>query len=206
MGRDGTSNRTAILDATERLVLERGFAGAGVEAIINAVGTTKGGFFHHFASKQALAHALIERWAAGDRHQLETKMSAAEELVDDPLQQLLVFVGLFIEEADEYSGEIPGCMFASFSYQADQFDEPVHRILAESMLRWRHRIRAKLDEVYTVHPPVVQVDPDALADSVNAVFEGAYVVSRSVQDGTVVAAQLRLLRTHLGLLFAQEAT
>lgn len=201
MGRDGSANRGAILDAAEQLVLDRGFAGAGVDRVIAAAGTTKGGFFHHFASKKELAEALIERWAAGDQRHLDGKMSRAEELVDDPLDQLLVFVGLFIEEADEYAGEIPGCLFASFSYQAAQFDEPVHRILADSMLRWRRRLRAKLEEACAAHPPRAEVDLDALADSVNVVFEGAYVVSRAVRDGTVVAAQLRLLRTQLRLLF-----
>ncbi len=201
MGRDGSANREAILDAAETVVLERGFAGAGVDRVIAAAATTKGAFFHHFPTKLDLARALIDRWAEGDRRHLEGKLARAEQLVDDPLQQLLVFVGLFIEEADEYAGEIPGCLFASFSYQSAHFDEPVHRVLATSMLRWRSVLRAKLDDVCAMHPPRVDVDLDALADSVNTVFEGAYVLARAVGDGAVVGAQLRLLRTNLELLF-----
>ena len=176
MARDGARNRTAILDAAERITFDRGFAGAGVDRIIEEAGTTKGAFFHHFASKAALAEALIRRWADGDARHLETKLGRAENLVEDPLQQLLLFIGFFIEEAEESSGELPGCLFASYTYQAGLFEPDVLAVLADSMLSWRRRLRAKLDEVVARHPPVVEVDLDALADAVNVVFEGAFVV------------------------------
>lgn len=202
MPRDAQRTRTAILDAAERLTLERGFAGASLDAILEAASVSKGAFFHHFDTKGALADALIQRWAAGDRAHLEGKMARAERLVDDPLEQLLVFVGLFIEEADEYAGEIPGCLFAAFSYQSDLFDPTMGEVLRDAMLAWRRRLRAKLDEVVRHHGPPLSVDLDTVADSVNVVFEGAYVVARATGDPTIVGAQLRLLRTVLRTLLS----
>ena len=52
MPRDGTATRTRILDAAQALVLKQGYAGTSVDDVIAAAGTTKGGFFHHFPSKQ----------------------------------------------------------------------------------------------------------------------------------------------------------
>ncbi len=55
------SNREAILDAYERLLVERGERAATVEAVARAAGVSKGGLLYHFASKDELADAAIER-------------------------------------------------------------------------------------------------------------------------------------------------
>jgi hypothetical protein len=73
------------------------------------------------------------------------------------------------------------------------------------MLSWRRRLRAKLDEVVARHPPVVEVDLDALADAVNVVFEGALVLSRAVGEPDVVSQQLRLYRSLLRAMFPDVA-
>ncbi len=204
MPRDGSTTRTALLDAAEQLTFERGFAGAPVDRIVEVAGATKGAFFHHFPSKLDLADALIRRWAEDDARHLEDKLSRAERLVEDPLQQLRLFVGFFIEEAEASAGEMPGCLFAAYTYQAGLFEPGTLEVLAESMLAWRRRLRAKLDEVVRIRPAGAEVDLDALADSLNVVFEGAFVVSRAVDDPTVVSAQLRLFRAQLALSFPES--
>ncbi|HEV2542430.1 MAG TPA: TetR/AcrR family transcriptional regulator [Methylobacterium sp.] len=57
--------RRNLLEGAARLVLEHGPAGLTMQAVSDAAGVTKGGLFHHFPSKQALAlgifAALTER-------------------------------------------------------------------------------------------------------------------------------------------------
>ncbi|MFG1424184.1 TetR/AcrR family transcriptional regulator [Roseixanthobacter liquoris] len=48
-------HRAAIIAAASRLFRERGFGGVGVAEITRAAGLTHGGFYGHFASKDALA-------------------------------------------------------------------------------------------------------------------------------------------------------
>ncbi|MDB5598670.1 MAG: transcriptional regulator, TetR family [Xanthobacteraceae bacterium] len=48
-------HRNAIVQAAGRLFRERGFDGVGVAEITKAAGLTHGGFYGHFASKDALA-------------------------------------------------------------------------------------------------------------------------------------------------------
>ena len=93
MPRDGSTTRTAIMDAAEGLILETGFAATSVDRVIERAGITKGTFFYHFNSKAALAQALVERYAALDLGNLDDKMTRAEKLARDPVQQLLLFVG-----------------------------------------------------------------------------------------------------------------
>lgn len=190
------------MDAAEGLILEQGFAGTPVDDVTDAAGVTKGAFFHHFPSKQDLAHALIQRYAAADLDHLETKMRRAEALSTDPLQQLLVFVGLFREEAEELTQPYPGCLMGSYCHEAGLFDRQTLGVISQTMRTWRDRLRAKLEEVAVAHPPRRDVDLDSLADQITVVFEGAYIVSKVLADPGVVAAQLSHHRTYLELLFA----
>jgi TetR/AcrR family transcriptional regulator, transcriptional repressor for nem operon len=182
-------------------MLEHGFAGTSVDQVIAAAGTTKGGFFHHFASKQELARALVERYVAEDMRLLDDLFTRAERLSRDPLQQLLLFVGLQEEAADDLAGDDPGCLYASFCYERDLVGEATRELIADAVLAWRTRTRAKLDEVVALYPPRLPVDLDALADEGLAVFEGAYVLSRALDEPRLLKGQLRHFRNYLELLF-----
>jgi len=58
------------MDAAEASFAEAGYDGTGVAAICQAAGVSKGAFYYHFESKQALFLALIDRWLASMDRQL----------------------------------------------------------------------------------------------------------------------------------------
>lgn len=64
------SARAKILDAAERLILRDGPPGLSVDAVLREAGVSKGGFFHHFETKEALLGALLERLAGALNDQL----------------------------------------------------------------------------------------------------------------------------------------
>lgn len=63
----GEATRRQILEAASRAFADKGLAGASLNDIIKAAGVTKGGFYFHFPSKEALALAVLrnkqEQWA-----------------------------------------------------------------------------------------------------------------------------------------------
>lgn len=201
MARDGRATRTRLLDAAEALVLERGLAGTSVDDVLSQAASTKGAFFHHFSSKADLGRALVERWAEGDRDHLERTMARAEALADDPLQRLLVFAGLLIEEAGELSPADVGCLFASFLYERQMVAEDTREVIAGSMRLWRDRLAALIEEAAAAHPPRGPLDAHDLADELLIAYEGAFVLSRALDDPGLVARQLHQYREHLRLLF-----
>jgi TetR/AcrR family transcriptional regulator, transcriptional repressor for nem operon len=201
MPRDGTATKTRILDAAEVLVLEQGFAGTSVDQLIAAAATTKGGFFHHFASKQELARALVERYVAADLELLDDFLARAEDASDDPLEQFLHFVALQEDLLDGFDGAVPGCLYASFCYEQELVDDVTRALIASAILAWRTRTRQKLDEVAERYPPRVAVDLNALADQGLAVYEGSFVLSRALGEPELLRGQLRHFRTYVELLF-----
>jgi TetR/AcrR family transcriptional repressor of nem operon len=66
---EAVENRERIVEAASRLFRDKGFDGVGVDAIMKEAGLTHGGFYGHFASKDALAaeatQRAIERSGAG---------------------------------------------------------------------------------------------------------------------------------------------
>ena len=69
--------RLEILDAGERVFLAKGVARASVDDIVAAAGVAKGTFYLYFASKEALVHALRERWVES----IQARIAAAEARV-----------------------------------------------------------------------------------------------------------------------------
>lgn len=189
------------MDAAEALVLDYGFSGTTVDAVISRAGVTKGAFFHHFPAKADLARALVERYAELDAQHLEQTMARAERLSRDPLQQLLIFVGLFEEEMEALTEPFPGCLFAAYCYQAQLFDEATIDVSRKAFTLWRDRIRQKLEEITSTYPPREDVDLESLADMMSTIFEGAFVLSRTLTDSGLVAEQLVHYRTYLRLVF-----
>jgi AcrR family transcriptional regulator len=54
--------RTKIFDSAIKLFSTRGFSAASVDDICEEAGISKGAFYHHFESKQALFLALLDSW------------------------------------------------------------------------------------------------------------------------------------------------
>ena len=201
MPRDGTATRERILDAAQRIVLERGFAATSVDAVLAEAPATKGAFFHHFPSKNELGRALLERYAAADERMLDDFMAVAEAESDDPAAQLVAFVRHFEHAAGELAPTQPGCLFVSFIYESQLAGDGEDDLIAASIRHWRTRLLEKLEAAARVHPPAIAVDLPSLADQVFTTFEGGFILARAMHDPKHLRAQLAHLRHYLELLF-----
>jgi TetR/AcrR family transcriptional repressor of nem operon len=191
MPKDGTITREKILDAAQSLILKRGYAGTTVDNVLEQVGITKGAFFYHFKSKDELARALIKRFADEDT-----------ALYSDPLQQVLIFIGLFEEMFDDLSEPHPGCLFASYVYEMQQFDQNTLALVKGSFRTWRRLLKEKFDAIAKLYPPQTDVDTTSLADAFTVVLEGAFVTGKALNEPDVIAKQLRHFKNYVALLFS----
>ena len=204
MARDGRATREKILEAAQVLVLDQGYGGMSLDSVIDRAGVTKGAFFYHFANKQALARALVERYAEADRDHFDRTVGRAGQLTPDPVQQLLVAAGLLVEglSAEDLSGA--GCLYASFCYQNGLVEPETLAVIREALLFWREHLGRRIAAAIAHQPPRIEVDPEELADQLLAAFEGGFVMARSLGEGDQVAKAVRHWRNYLELLFAVE--
>jgi TetR/AcrR family transcriptional repressor of nem operon len=202
MPKDGSLTRNRIMDVAQDMVLRLGLSGTSVEKVIAGAGVTRGTFFYHFKTKHALAASLIERYAAEDRQHFETFMTKAEQLARDPLQQLLLFVGLFIDMAEQLDEPFPGCLYAAYCYQSGAISPEIWERMAAMMRFWRQRLGEKIEAVRALYPPRIPVETHQVADHLLATFEGAFVLAKVLDEPKLAAQQLIQCRNYLELLFA----
>jgi TetR/AcrR family transcriptional repressor of nem operon len=204
MATKGADTRARILDAAHAMILEKGYAGLSIDGLIGSVGLTKGAFFHHFKNKQALARSLIRRHADESVALLQTHIARASKLSSDPLQRLLIFVGLYEEMFEHLDEPFPGCLFASYIYELGQFDADTIRIATEEFVLSRDEISRMLTAVEATYPPAMPVDRQALADAFQAIFEGAFILSKALREPRLIATQLRMYKTCLEAIYSRR--
>lgn len=196
--RSGAATRERIVDAAERLVFRHGFAATSIEKVIAGAGVTKGTFFYHFENKAELGRTLIRRFADRDLAHLEHVLARAERLSGDPVQQVLIFVGLLQEEMEGLSEPVEGCLFTSYIYEAAEYPDDVAEIAAATFAAWRDRVAGRIR--LALGDDGVG-DAEALAASLLALIEGGFVLAKAQRDNSVIPLLLERFRSELEIAF-----
>lgn len=202
MPRDGRPTRAKILDAAERLAIDGGFAATSIDAIISASGTSKGAFFHHFASKSGLARALVERYAAADIAHLHRALDALP--TGPAVVRLAAFLGYFEDEADDLMAAQSGCLYVAALTEQDLLGSEATASIGRAISSWRNALGALLTDAVTEAGLTWTADElNALADHLFVTFEGSFLLCRATGDRGHMRRQLGVLRALVAALFAQ---
>ncbi|MEO6061494.1 MAG: TetR/AcrR family transcriptional regulator [Thermoflexales bacterium] len=92
---DYAARRREILDAAQRLVFSKGYEPMTIQDILDALGMSKGAFYHYFDSKAAVLEALIARLR-------DDAMGALKPLLDDPGLPALDKIRRFFAESGRW--------------------------------------------------------------------------------------------------------
>ena len=84
-----TATITSILEAAQRLFLQKNYADVTMGEIAQAARVTKGALYHHFRSKRALGHAVVTELLGGHIQQFARTLEAAP----DPIAALRGWLG-----------------------------------------------------------------------------------------------------------------
>ena len=140
MGRTSDA-RQKILDAAESLIEQRGYSALGVAEICKAAGVPKGSFYYFFASKEALALAVLDGHWDVQRRAWEGILGAdaqpdspLERQLDSPLDRLRQLFEA--TEAEQRAGQntcgtVSGCLFGNLTLEMSNQTEAVRGRLQE---------------------------------------------------------------------------
>ncbi len=201
MGAKGEQTREHIMATAESIILQRGYSGTSIEDIIGEAGITKGGFFYHFDGKNDLAKNLMLRYLDQDEQFFTGLAERARGLTEDPLQQLLIFLKLMAEAMADLPGTHPGCLVASFTYEAQQFNDDVRELNTQGVLSWRRLFMELLENVSEKYPMKIEKPIEELADMLSSVIEGGIIMSKVLDDRHILPNQLLHYRSYIRLVF-----
>jgi AcrR family transcriptional regulator len=139
----GKETRARLLKAAAECFAQRGYDAASVSEICRRAEVSKGAFYYHFASKQALFLELLGSWLAGLDTQLEASRVGAATVPEEILRMAKAARPVF-QMTDDY---IP--IFLEFFTQANR-DPAVWQATIEPYRRYRaffaRLIQAGIDE------------------------------------------------------------
>lgn len=88
--------RQQLIDAAASCFAEQGYDGTGVAMICDRAQVSKGAFYHHFETKQAIFLALMQKWLEGLDHQLDAFQTSMKS-VPEGLHSMTGLLGTVLE-------------------------------------------------------------------------------------------------------------
>ncbi|WP_028645610.1 TetR/AcrR family transcriptional regulator [Nocardioides sp. URHA0020] len=156
------ATRDRIVDAAGRLFYARGIRAVGMAEIVTAAGCGKNVLYRHFASKDELVLAYLQRVAG----QLDPAMDAAVAGLDTMPSAALVAITREVADRATARG-FRGCPFRNYLREMrDPSGAPGRFALTE--------IRALRRRVDVLVAALGAEDPDLLADRIWLLIEGLY--------------------------------
>jgi TetR/AcrR family transcriptional regulator, transcriptional repressor for nem operon len=193
-------SKVRFLDAALHVIRAKGYAATRIEDICETAGLGKGSFFHHFESKEALALAAADHFAARARRVFA---SAPYQRAADPLDRLLGYVDYRIAML---RGELPDftCLLGTMVQEA--YDtHPEIRVACEKHIS-EHAAAVTVDiaEAKRRYAPKAAWTPESLGLFTHTVVQGAFVLAKAKHGPEVAADSLRHLRRYLETQFERS--
>ena len=192
--------RARLIGAARSLVRHKGFAATSVDDLCAAAGVTKGAFFHHFASKEALGVALVEDWTASTG-----AMFAAHPYngLPDPLDRVLAYLDL---RRQLLAQPIAGfsCVAGTTVQETFESSPAIRAAAGESIRSGVEHVRPHLAAALAAHP-VPGVTAEGLGRQFQVAVQGGIVLAKALDDPAPAREAFDHLERYLRLLFDRPA-
>ena len=186
-----------LLDAAVHVIRSKGYSASRVEDICAEAGLTKGGFFHHFPSKEACAIAAAAHFSAradsffGD---------APYARLPDPRARVLGYVEF---RRAILKGELPEftCLLGTMVQEAYDTHPELRAACDRHISAHAARLASDLAEAKALYAPDMDWSPESAALFSQAVLQGAFILAKAKHGPEVAADCLDHLKRYFeGLL------
>ncbi len=193
-----TTARSRLIDAAIKVVREQGYGGTSVDALCAEAGVTKGAFFHHFKSKEALGVAVADHW----RDHANMLFGAGAWHADpDPLARILGYIDfrltLIEGAAADYS-----CVAGTMVQELHETSPAIRDACGRSIFGHAATLEGDFTAAIAAHG-VTGTTAASLAQYCQAVLQGGFILAKAANDPAPAREAVGHLRRYLILLFNQ---
>ncbi|MEJ2707187.1 MAG: TetR/AcrR family transcriptional regulator [Anaerolineales bacterium] len=135
--------RENIIHEAQKLFSLNGFLNTGINEIIDVAGTSKGGFYNHFCSKEDLFLEVLVEAQKIWRKKVLTSIDEIDSPTDKIIQILLNYRDRYLKDADNFPG---GCIFITFSVELDDTRPHLAKEVYKGFEGFKRMLKRLLDE------------------------------------------------------------
>jgi TetR/AcrR family transcriptional repressor of nem operon len=191
--RNPVETRKQILDVAFTEVYTRGFQAVSVNDIINKTTLTKGAFFHHFPTKNALGYAIVDETLAGLTVQKWVQPLAAYK---NPVQGILKNLKEKIDESSDEQLSL-GCPLNNLVQEMSNVDPVFREKLNDVLEIWIQGVEKHLKRAQAEGYLKKDTDTREIAVFIVAVHEGGFGMSKSFKNRKAFRAIYDSLKDYL---------
>lgn len=193
------SARTKLLDASLNVIRAKGYSATTVDDLCADAGVTKGAFFHHFVSKEALAIAAADYWSETTSALFaEAPYHAHADALDRVLGYIDFRKALLRGSVPEFS-----CLVGTLVQEVYDTHPAIRAAVDRSISE--HAARIETDIAEAMRERGVEGSASSLALHTQAVIQGAFILAKAKGGAEVAADSIDHLRRYVELLFAGAA-
>ncbi|MGB6156691.1 MAG: TetR/AcrR family transcriptional regulator [Acidobacteriaceae bacterium] len=195
-------SKKKLLEAAVYVIRAKGYTATRVEDICEAAGLTKGSFFHHFTSKEALALAAVEHQNAATSELFST---AAYQAIKDPVDRLVAYVDF---RKSLLEGDLPEftCLVGTMVEEIYETHPPLRAARDESIFRHVATLEPAIAEAMRLYGVTGDWTPRSLALYAQAVIQGSFILAKANGGPDVAAASIDHLRRYIEMLFGRSSS
>jgi TetR/AcrR family transcriptional repressor of nem operon len=187
------------LEAARDVIRARGFTASTVEELCRTSGVTRGAFFHHFESKEALGVAAAAYWA-----ETTSSFFAGAPYHDhtDPLDRLLGYIEFRKTIIDGDLVEFT-CLVGTMTQEVYASHPAIRDACAASIFGHAATIEPDIEAAMAARGVEAEWTSASLAVHTQAVLQGAFILAKATGDGQVARDSVDHLARYLRLLFQE---
>lgn len=189
--------RTRLLESAQDLIRAQGFAATSVDDLCKAAAVTKGAFFHHFASKEALGVAAAGFWAE------RTSDFFAAAPYHEParaLDRVLAYVAfrkaIITGEMAEFS-----CLAGTMAQEVHASSPDIRNACGRSIFGHTATLEADIETARRDHGITADWTARSLAHHTQAVIQGGFILAKAGNDPELARESLDHLGRYIRGLF-----
>lgn len=193
--------RTRLLQAARDLIRAQGYAATSLAELCDAAGVTRGAFFHHFDSKEALGVAAAQFWAETTTALFE---SAPYHEHSDPLARVLAYIDFRRSIID---GDIAAwtCLVGTMAQEVYTTYPAIRDACAASILGHAATLTPDIQAAMDARGLAPNWTAESLARHMQAVLQGAFILAKATGDRAVALESVDHLKRYIELLFSRPS-
>lgn len=196
------SLKDRIIEESLKLFSLNGYWHTSVTEILRAAGTSKGGFYNHFASKEHLFYAVLEHAQRLWRARTLTGLDQIEDPLGKIEQFLLNYRDRYLKDGETFPG---GCIFVTLSVELDDQNPSLCAEVDKGFMGLKRMLRGFLEQAKEQGKLDHGVDTEEVTEMIFTGMLGSSVSYGVTKSTSMLDRSIQSLITYLHTLGNQDS-